>query len=276
MSEQVSVNLERMRRGYEAIGRGDIDEVLLEMLDPEVEIRDRPEIPDPGVYKGFEGAQRSLATTEETFDSWALTPERFVEHGDSIVVVLHLEGRGRESGVPVEDRLAHLWTMRDGKGYRMQVYSDPEEAIAEAQARAARAAGADNVALVRSAYEAFQAGEIERAMPLLDPAIEWVEPPEAPESGTWRGREGAISSTDNWTSGWSDYELQLVELVPKGERVLVCARQRGRGERSGVVIEGDIFHVWTLRDGRAVRMEMYTDARVAREAAGLDPDGRER
>ena len=51
-----------------------------------------------------------------------------------VVVVLKMTGRGRGSGVPVEETIAHLWTVRDGKAIAMQVYSDPEHALRDARA----------------------------------------------------------------------------------------------------------------------------------------------
>jgi len=267
-----SPDVERMRNAYAAMGRGDL-EAVLELVDPDAEMRDRPEIPDPRTYRGHEGVRQSLESSFETFETFELIPDRFIEVGDRIVAILHMVGQGRGSGVPVEGRIAHLWTLRNGRAYRLQAYSDPEEAIAAARAGDDRAAEQANVELVRQAYEAWQAGEVERAWEFLHPDIEWVEPPEAPEADTWHGPEGARFSTERWTASWSEYEIDLVELVPRGERVLVRARQRGRGEGSGALVESDIFHVWTVRDGRAVRMEMYLDGRSAFEAAGLDPGG---
>jgi uncharacterized protein len=124
-------NVELLERGYAALQRGDLD-AMLEMLDPEVEIRDRPESPDAGVYHGRDGALQVLGLNDEAFESFELAPERFVEIGGHVVVILMLRVRGRESGVPVEERIAHLWTVRESRATRMQVYSEPDDAIAEA------------------------------------------------------------------------------------------------------------------------------------------------
>jgi uncharacterized protein len=126
-----SENVERMRAAYEAVGRGETDRIF-DLMDPEVEISDRPEIPDPRTYRGHEGVAQALGQSDETFETLEFIPERFVEVENKIVVILLMRGRGRGSGVPVEDRIAHLWTLRDGRAYRLQVYSDPEEAVAVA------------------------------------------------------------------------------------------------------------------------------------------------
>ena len=128
----MDVDVEQMRRAYEGLSRGDV-EGALELIDPEVEVRDRPEAPDPQTYHGYDGVRTAVQSTFDTFDQVEFEPEQFVEAGDHIVVVIRLRGKGKGSGVPVEDRIAHLWTMRDGKAWRLQVYSDPEQAIADAR-----------------------------------------------------------------------------------------------------------------------------------------------
>lgn len=117
-----------MRAGYEAMGRGDFNAVL-DLMDPEIEIHDRPEIPDPQTYRGREGVLSALSQNLESFDDLEMVPESFVEEGDQMVVCILLRGRGRVSGVPVEDRLAHRWTIRDGRAVALQVYSDPADAL---------------------------------------------------------------------------------------------------------------------------------------------------
>lgn len=121
-------DVDRLRAGYEAMGRGDFGAVL-DLMDPEIEIRDRPEVPDPQTYRGREGVLAALSQNFETFDDLEMLPERFIDGGDKMVVCILLRGRGRGSGVPVEDRLAHLWSIRDGRAVALQVYSDPAEAL---------------------------------------------------------------------------------------------------------------------------------------------------
>jgi ketosteroid isomerase-like protein len=125
-------DIDQMRRAYEALSRGDV-ETVLGIIDPEVEISDRPEIPDPQTYRGHEGARAALQQSFDTFEELQFEPEQFFQVGDRIVVVIRMRGKGRESGVPVEDHIAHLWTLRDGRAWRLQVYSDPDQAIADAQ-----------------------------------------------------------------------------------------------------------------------------------------------
>ena len=55
--------------------------------------------------------------------------------------------------------------------------------------------------------------------------------------------------------------------------MVVTALYRGRGQGSGVPIEARFYAVYTLRDGRVVRVDEFTDRAEALEAAGLSEDG---
>jgi ketosteroid isomerase-like protein len=124
-------NIELLRQGYEAMSRRDID-AMLAVVDPEIEIRDRPEAPDARTYRGHEGAVYALGVSFDAFDDFHLVPERFYDADDKVVVVLRMEGTGRVSGAPVEERIAHLWKIRDGRAISLRVFSDPADALAAA------------------------------------------------------------------------------------------------------------------------------------------------
>jgi uncharacterized protein len=123
---QADVDL--VRSIYDRFRSGDADGALA-LYDPEVEIHDRPEIPDPRVYRGHEGVLASLGASRSAFAGFDVVPEEFVDAGDRVVVVFRFLGTGRESGVPIEERLCHAWTVRDGRVTRMEVHSDLDRAL---------------------------------------------------------------------------------------------------------------------------------------------------
>jgi ketosteroid isomerase-like protein len=61
----------------------------------------------------------------------------------------------------------------------------------------------------------------------------------------------------------------LEELIDAGDQVIAIARQRGLGANSGAAAELEQGLIFTLRDGAAVRVEIYGDPGKALEAAGL-------
>ena len=128
-------NLALLRAAYTAIGREGIDSAeAWELISEDIVIRDRPEAPDPQTYTGREGVRQALAASDDTFEEFTLQPVDMTAVGDRhVVVVLRMAGRGRGSGVPVEEEIAHLWTVENGKAVAMQVYSDPQDAMRDAR-----------------------------------------------------------------------------------------------------------------------------------------------
>jgi ketosteroid isomerase-like protein len=121
-------NVDLVRTIYERFRAGDNDGAL-ELFDPAVEVHDRPQAPDPQVFHGREGVVSSLGVSQATFEGLDIVPEEFVDAGDQVLVAFRFVGSGRESGVPVDERLAHAWTIRDGKAVRMTVHSSLDEAV---------------------------------------------------------------------------------------------------------------------------------------------------
>src|SRR6478609_5257591 len=119
-------NVEIVRRGYEHLSR--TGEFLWELIDLDVEVHDPPIGPDSRVYLGHEGLRTALANVEESFDEIDFEPDDFLDAGSDVVVLVRMRGRGKGSGVAVEAQIAHVWTLRDGKGVRIRVL-DRETAL---------------------------------------------------------------------------------------------------------------------------------------------------
>ena len=81
------------------------------------------------VYRGREGLERWIASTSEVWDEWRFEPERLVEADDQIVALVRLMARGSASGVRLDRESAHVWTVRDGRVTRCEVYLDRSEAL---------------------------------------------------------------------------------------------------------------------------------------------------
>ena len=52
-----------------------------------------------------------------------------------------------------------------------------------------------------------------------------------------------------------------------GERVAVSVRQRARGNASGAEVEILIGHLWTVRGGKVIALEVFPAAEDAHSAA---------
>ncbi len=125
--------VERLRRYYE-LWRSEEYEAARELLfEPEIELVQPPELPGgTGVYRGYEGLARALREGLEAFESYRPEPEEFAFGGDTVVVTVRLRARGRQTGIEVDVRLAHLFVFRGERAVRWEVYLSPREALAAA------------------------------------------------------------------------------------------------------------------------------------------------
>jgi ketosteroid isomerase-like protein len=115
----------------------------------------------------------------------------------------------------------------------------------------------------------WREGRVDEALRGLPDDFEWVVP-EHPEGAVRHGPDSVIEFFHEWIEPWDDLQIdwQLEQGAP--DRVLATIDMCGVGKGSGVPAEMRIFQLWTYRDGRVVRMEMFNDLDEARRAAGLE------
>ena len=129
-------NVEIIRRGYELFASGDVTAVA-ELFAPDAEIGDGGGLGIAGTVsgtrRGAEGYMASVADALDAFDDYRNEVEEYIDVGDAVVASVRVRGRGKASGAPLDIHLAHLWTLRDGKVIRGEVYRSVEEALEAAQ-----------------------------------------------------------------------------------------------------------------------------------------------
>jgi ketosteroid isomerase-like protein len=86
-----SANVETLRRGYDALNRGDLS-VVLELLDADIEWHEPSPSPDAGAHRGRDSFERFLRGWLESFDGFRVEPEQVVEHGSDLVAVVRQTG----------------------------------------------------------------------------------------------------------------------------------------------------------------------------------------
>jgi ketosteroid isomerase-like protein len=75
----------------------------------------------------------------------------------------------------------------------------------------------------------------------------------------YRGAGGLLGWLDEGDDAFDDFTVELLEVEELGGHVVVSMRQRGRGKASGAEVDHRFTHVWTLRDGRAIRLQSFAD-----------------
>jgi ketosteroid isomerase-like protein len=132
--------IETLRAGYEAVSRGDWD-ALIRDAHPDFELVTADRVTSPGTYRGPQEARRFLQDLFEPFEEVIAEPEEFFHRGDRIAVFVHVRFRPKGSSAVVQNRIGHLWTVRDGKPMRLEIFPEREktlEALRLAEAESSR------------------------------------------------------------------------------------------------------------------------------------------
>jgi ketosteroid isomerase-like protein len=83
------------------------------------------------------------------------------------------------------------------------------------------------------------------------------------------GRANLFDMFAKYFSGWRNYRPEAREFIDAGDNVVVVLHEEAEIADSQVVVERDVFHVWTLDDGLVVKLRVFETRKQAREAAGL-------
>jgi ketosteroid isomerase-like protein len=118
-------------RSYQAFNRGELEDALA-VFDPEI-VWHTYLVPGPGggTYHGHEGVRELWADARNIFGDFRNEPERLIAAGDRLVVLVRICGWGKESGIAVEAKIAHIHTFRNGKVVRVESYENREDALRE-------------------------------------------------------------------------------------------------------------------------------------------------
>jgi ketosteroid isomerase-like protein len=132
----------------------------------------------------------------------------------------------------------------------------------------------ENVEVVRRVYEASARRDSATVLALYDRDCELDNTRGAfgdvTGRGVYRGHEEIRRGFRELFEAWENYENECEELIDAGDQVISVSSARGRGRASGLEVEWKHeAGVWTVREGRIVRVVWFPTREEALEAAGL-------
>jgi ketosteroid isomerase-like protein len=132
----------------------------------------------------------------------------------------------------------------------------------------------ENVEIVRRIFDAEARRDAATALALYDPAVEFDV-----SRGTfgdvvgrklYHGHEGLRRWFRDWYDAWENVEEDIEELIDAGDDIISMVTLRGRGRTSGIELKLTRQPaVWTIREGKIVRVAWFRTRHEALEAAGL-------
>jgi ketosteroid isomerase-like protein len=129
----------------------------------------------------------------------------------------------------------------------------------------------ENLEIVQRGFEGFNSGGVEGIIPFIHSDFEAITPPSlASEPGIYRGHDGIRRWFDSFYEVMDEIRWDGHRFHEAGDRVIVEFTLRARGKTTGLEFGQDAVMVWQLRDGKAVRVDLYPTLDEAMAAAGQD------
>jgi ketosteroid isomerase-like protein len=203
-------------------------------------------------YTGPEALLEWLDEGDDAFDDFTVELLEVEELAGRVVASMRQRGRGKASGAEVDDGITHVWTLRDGRAIGLRSFARRDEAVRHVQLQ-----------VVEALIDAWNRRDLDAALKLMHPqcegrAIESTEPA--------HGHAGVAAAFRSWFEAFEEFAIEAEDFSSQGDRVLVAMRQRARGRGSGVEVEERLHQLFTLRDGKVIRFEEYSDEADALKA----------
>jgi ketosteroid isomerase-like protein len=122
----------------------------------------------------------------------------------------------------------------------------------------------ENVQVIRGLYEAFGRGDVPMVLGQMDQSIEWNEAENFiyadrnPYVGPQAVLEGVFM---RFGSDWDGFTVTPEEWLDAGDRIVVLGIYSGTHKATGRQVRAQFAHIWSMREGRVVRFQQYTDTK---------------
>lgn len=123
------------------------------------------------------------------------------------------------------------------------------------------------IALIRDAFEAFEARDVEGLAAFLHPDVESRVAAPLMNVGTWQGYAGFIQMTSDWEDAFGEITYEILEMEPVDDRnVLVAVHQEATGAGSGIPVALDVCFLIEFKGEQAIRFQVHASRESAQAA----------
>jgi uncharacterized protein len=126
----------------------------------------------------------------------------------------------------------------------------------------------ENVERVQAAIDAYLRGDEAAMLALVSPDVVITQFPDQIDVRDYHGHEGIAQVMSDWLSAWDDWRIEILTAREIGEMVFVTARQSGRGKGSGAPMDAGVVFVFTVRQAKIARWQMFRSEQEAFAATG--------
>jgi ketosteroid isomerase-like protein len=118
----------------------------------------------------------------------------------------------------------------------------------------------ENKELMERGYAAFAAGDLDTVMSMMDDDCEWVQPGQSSVSGTFHGKAEITEHLGRLAE--KGLTVNVKRLIAEGDDVVAITEVNTGGET------GQDADVFTIRNGKTVRVEMHGDTALLERVYG--------
>jgi glutathione S-transferase len=136
------------------------------------------------------------------------------------------------------------------------------------RAFAAQLAVITDIDAVKETYAAINRNDIPAAVKAFDPEMEWIEPPDFPTPGTYRGRAAVMAHISKGRNTWAEGGCTLERFIVAGDKIVIFVHARVRLKDQTEWIDGRFADVCTIRNGKVIEMRSFGERQDALAWAG--------
>jgi len=128
----------------------------------------------------------------------------------------------------------------------------------------------ETVEIAKRAVDAFNRGDMDEAFALLDPNVRWTTADDEPDPQTYVGHEGVRQLIASLLQIWEQgFTMKAHEFIDLGDVVVVPFTSHVQARGSGVALDADETHVFTVHDGKILCVREYRTKDAALQALGM-------
>jgi ketosteroid isomerase-like protein len=126
-----------------------------------------------------------------------------------------------------------------------------------------------NLEVVQAWVQACNQRDVECALSLCSPSMELVESETLPGPVRAAGLHEVRRYLERFATHWTDGEWLAEGFLESGDNVVMMARLRLRGRKSGIEVDRHCVYLFTLRDGKLLSQQGFDGRAEALQAAGV-------
>ena len=126
----------------------------------------------------------------------------------------------------------------------------------------------ENVQVVQSFYDAISRGDVGTVLGLMDPEVEWNEAEHFlyADHSPYIGPNSILNGVFmRLMSDWEGFKAIPEQFIGMGDMVAVTGRYHGTYRETGKSVNAQLVHVYTVKDGKLVKFQQYTDTAQFRD-----------